>query len=106
MATYNHPDRPAPRTPNRPSGSRPQQRPNGSRPQQRPNAAAQRRRKKRRVQKRFYAFIAVLVVLMLSIAFLLWKYQKQVLHLVGQFVEKRKYRNGTKTADLSESRRV
>ena len=48
----------------------------------------------------------VLVVLMLSIAFLLWKYQKQVLHLVGQFVEKRKYRNGTKTADLSESRRV
>ena len=49
---------------------------------------------------------AVLVVLMLSIAFLLWKYQKQVLHLVGQFVEKRKYRNGTKTADLSESRRV
>ena len=37
---------------------------------------------------------------MLSIAFLLWKYQKQVLHLVGQFVEKRKYRNGTKTADL------
>ena len=49
---------------------------------------------------------AVLVVLMLSIAFLLWKYQKQVLHLVGQFVEKRKHRNGTKTADLSESRRV
>ena len=49
---------------------------------------------------------AALVVLMLSIAFLLWKYQKQVLHLVGQFVEKRKYRNGTKTADLSESRRV
>ena len=49
---------------------------------------------------------AALIVLMLSIAFLLWKYQKQVLHLVGQFVEERKHRNGTKTADLSESRRV
>ena len=49
---------------------------------------------------------AVLVVLMLSIAFLLWKYQKQVLHLVGQLVEKRKQRNGNKNADLSESSRV
>ncbi len=91
MATYNHPDRPAPRTPNRPSGSRPQQRangscpqqrpngsrpqqrPNGSRPQQRPNAAAQRRRKKRRVQKRFYAFIAVLVVLIIAIVLIITK---------------------------------
>lgn len=73
MATYNHPDRPAPRTPNRPSGSRPQQRPNGSRPQQRPNAAAQRRRKKRRVQKRFYAFIAVLVVLIIAIVLFITK---------------------------------
>ena len=82
MATYNHPDRPAPRTPNRPSGSRPQQRangsrpqqrPNGSRPQQRPNAAAQRRRKKRRVQKRFYAFIAVLVVLIIAIVLIIAK---------------------------------
>lgn len=49
---------------------------------------------------------AVLVVLMLSIAFLLWKYQKQVLHLVGQLLEKRKQRNGNKNADLSESSRV
>ena len=49
---------------------------------------------------------AVLVVLMLSIAFLLWKYQKQVLHLVGQLVEKGKQRNGNKNADLSESSRV
>ena len=49
---------------------------------------------------------AVLVVLMLSIAFLLWKYQKQVLHLVGQLVEKRKQRNGNKNADISESSRV
>ena len=73
MATYNHPDRPAPRTPNRPSGSRPQQRANGSRPQQRPNAAAQRRRKKRRVQKRFYAFIAVLVVLIIAIVLFITK---------------------------------
>lgn len=73
MATYNHPDRPAPRTPNRPSGSRPQQRANGSRPQQRPNAAAQRRRKKRRVQKRFYAFIAVLVVLIIAIVLIITK---------------------------------
>ena len=73
MATYNHPDRPAPRTPNRLSGSRPQQRPNGSRPQQRPNAAAQRRRKKRRVQKRFYAFIAVLVVLIIAIVLIITK---------------------------------
>lgn len=82
MATYNHPDRPAPRTPNRPSGSRPQQRangsrpqqrPNDSRPQQRPNAAAQRRRKKRRVQKRFYAFIAVLVVLIIAIVLFITK---------------------------------
>ena len=64
MATYNHPDRPAPRTPNRPSGSR---------PQQRPNAAAQRRRKKRRVQKRFYAFIAVLVVLIIAIVLIITK---------------------------------
>ena len=73
MATYNHPDRPAPRTPNRPSGSRPQQRVNGSRPQQRPNAAAQHRRKKRRVQKRFYAFIAVLVVLIIAIVLIITK---------------------------------
>ena len=73
MATYNHPDRPTPRTPNRPSGSRPQQRANGSRPQQRPNAAAQRRRKKRRVQKRFYAFIAVLVVLIIAIVLIITK---------------------------------
>lgn len=73
MATYNHPDRPAPRTPNRPSGSRPQQRANGSRPQQRPNAAAQRRRKKRRVQKRFYAFIAVLFVLIIAIVLIITK---------------------------------
>lgn len=82
MATYNHPDRPAPRTPNRPSGSRPQQRasgsrpqqrPNASRPQQRPNAAAQHRRKKRRVQKRFYAFIAVLVVLIIAIVLFITK---------------------------------
>ena len=73
MATYNHPDRPAPRTPNRPSGSRPQQRPNGSRPQQRPNAATQRRRKKRRVQKRFYAFIAVFVVLIIAIVLIITK---------------------------------
>ena len=49
---------------------------------------------------------AVLGVLMLSIAFLLWKYQKQVLHLVGQLLEKRKQRNGNKNADLSESSRV
>ena len=47
-----------------------------------------------------------MVVLMLSIAFLLWKYQKQVLHLVGQLLEKRKQRNGNKNADLSESSRV
>ena len=73
MATYNHPDRPAPRTPNRTNGSRPQQRPNGSRPQQRPNAAAQRRRRKRRVQKRFYAFIAVLVVLIIAIVLIIAK---------------------------------
>ena len=49
---------------------------------------------------------AVLVVLMLSIAFLLWKYQKQVLHLVGHLLDKRNQRNGNKNADLSESSRV
>ena len=49
---------------------------------------------------------AALVVLMLSIAFLLWKYQTQVLHLVGQLVEKRKQRHGNRNADLPEGRRV
>ena len=43
---------------------------------------------------------------MLSIAFLLWKYQRQVLHLVGQFVEKRIHRNEYKNADLSEGSRI
>ena len=49
---------------------------------------------------------AALVVLMLSIAFLLWKYRRQVLHLVGQFVEKRIHRNEYKNADLSEGSRI
>ena len=54
----------------------------------------------------FGSAFSTLVVLMLSIAFLLWKYQKQVLHLIGQLLEKRKQRNGNKNADLSESSRV
>ena len=46
---------------------------------------------------------AALIVFMLSVAYLMWKFQKQILHIVSQFVEKRKIRHGKKGACVSKS---
>ena len=46
---------------------------------------------------------AVLVVFMLAVAFLMWRYQKQILHFTDRLMEKRKKHHGKQHTDISES---
>ena len=46
---------------------------------------------------------AVLVVFMLAVAFLMWRYQKQILHFTDRLMEKRKKQHGKQHTDISES---
>ena len=46
---------------------------------------------------------AVLVVFMLAVAFLMWRYQKQILHVTDRLMEKRKKHHGKQHTDISES---
>ncbi len=81
MAAYDNTNRPVRRpdgAPRRPEQLRSQPQRSGGRPPQRPNNAyAQRpnarRRKKHRVQKRFYAFVAVFALLVIALVLLIAK---------------------------------
>ena len=46
---------------------------------------------------------AVLVVFMLAVAFLMWRYQKQILHFTDRLMEKGKKHHGKQHTDISES---
>ena len=45
----------------------------------------------------------LLVVFMLAVAFLMWRYQKQILHFTDRLMEKRKKHHGKQHTDISES---
>ena len=47
--------------------------------------------------------VDVRVVFMLAVAFLMWRYQKQILHFTDRLMEKRKKHHGKQHTDISES---
>ena len=49
---------------------------------------------------------AALVVFMLAVAVLMWRYQKQILHATEKLMEKRKKHHGKQPSDVSESQRA